>query len=346
MASTAQEQIFKPRFAFMLYPWLIWIFILAMFAFFPALFLPKALNLSTWFAIPIWILLTAIISICSYKWAKLQWQNYSVTLSPDVVTIKHGVISKNVSSFSYKEIQEVDLVQDFLSMILSASTLKISTMSFQSGFSGIIPGIRTKDAEYIKSIILSKKAKSTQKSTTKSKAVGVAGVKQTTCVSASEENVFTSAVLSRSLYYRLLALKAIITFISLVFIGLIATLSSIPFDILILLVYVGFGLVFSFGVQAIIASTFKFELRETQTILSYSIIFSNVKTSTPFSAIQDLTISQGPLEKLFSLYSLKVQSGARQVYSQNESGKAINAIPALTFKEAQRLRAELLKRMD
>lgn len=272
----------------------------------------------------------------------LYWKSYSIELTKDNIVIKHGVITKSISIFSYSEIQQVDLQRNVFSHLLGVADVQVYTMSFQSAIGGVIRGLPVKHAEWLRDFLSAKKPSA------KSKALKTIAGK--TVVQKASEVPFAVAELMRGKYYAKSFSLALFSFLVLVFlfvfvslaIGWVAALAFL--SLLFVFVFV-IGVAFLADVMRI--HTLKFQLFKNHAFLSYWMGLSSAQASMPFESIQDVSVSQGLFEKLFGLSTLTIQTGRRMAFVSNDDSyqQTITNVPALSQTEAQRLKNELLKRI-
>lgn len=88
-------------------------------------------------SIVITILLSFVFTFafCRY-WAKLYWKNYNFKLESDRITIKRGIIGKNIVNIPYERIQNVNVWRGILDRIYGLSTIKIETAGSSFPFTG------------------------------------------------------------------------------------------------------------------------------------------------------------------------------------------------------------------
>ncbi len=335
----------KPSFKFFLFESLFSGGLSAFFLFFFVFISWLAFFQTSGLAVLLLLLLAAgvVVIIASWYWAKLYWNSCSITFDKDSVTIRHGVIRKSISTFSYKEIEQVDTGQDLFSAIFSVSALNLYTMSLQSAIAGQIRGFSEKDAQYIKRIVLANKSSKSSKSASSALSAKSSAMPNASTVQRAEK-VLTAAVINYKKYGQ--GIWAIIGFILLIdLLAIVYLLISGAGEAIILVVFYGvFIIPFIFLVHLMQVTTTKFQIRSNEAIVSYSVLVSNSQASMPFASIQDVTVSQGLFERLLGLWSLKVQTGRRTTYSK-ENAQTVTSVPALSLEEANRLKNILLNKM-
>lgn len=285
------------------------------------------------------LFLLLLITLLPVIWNKLRWDNYFVILEKDAITIKSGVISKSVASFSYKEIEQVDQQEDFVSRILGVSNLNIYTMSASSAVAGTIIGLSKRDAEFIQSKVLSAKhgKVSVQKSSHK---VSVLKIER-------KGPVLASAKLSLPAYDKMVwrvfgsvaALLWLFTFVLLITVQFISG-EQLPFVVILGSIAFAFSFIPLLAIQQ--AHTMKFQIQRRQAFLFYEVIFNKFQASMPYAAIQDVTVTQSFYEKWFGLCTLVVQTGKRGHSSESQ---VFTMVPALSLQEAERLKKVILQKV-
>lgn len=158
--------------AFYLFWWsYFWIFLVVFFVigiFFSAIFVPffatsiaGLVNFAISFIASVILLSLALGAI----WARLMYNSYSFDIAKRHFNVNWGVIRKHSATIPYERIQNIDINRGIMARVLGLSEVWIQTAGISAGIyrygaarlsEGIIPGLKTKDAEKLRNGLLRK----------------------------------------------------------------------------------------------------------------------------------------------------------------------------------------------
>lgn len=315
--------------------------------------------------IPVALIITSFI-VCSliyfgitlpyslYVQAYIRRYHYSA--DDNFITIKKGVFAPAEIHVQYQKIQDVYVDQDILDRIMGLYDVHIASATVSSGIEAHIDGLDGTAAEGIKNLFLDKiRGVGTQAATMNSSAA-INSMPQQVPVHLTEDissrtypiagqwvfqgiigSLFSSAFLAfiLSIYTTSSSSNSESSLGSMVS-GVLGISSTSIWFIL-------FAIIFAAHVIWIFLwkSTYFFEFLP-EYILMRSGILSRSEVHVPYKAVQDVTVKQGIIERLFGLATVTIENAAQAQMVGRRLGKTGITVPGQTLEKANHL-AEVMR---
>lgn len=262
----------------------------------------------------------------------IAWYYYHANDS--FITIKKGVFMPTEIHVQYLKIQDVNVDQDLLDRILGIYDVHLASATFQSGIEAHIDGVGQKQAEALKEFLLGeitdKEGLSQSSQPTQKTEMPVATNRINTSF-LSTTNISSNTYPIEEKWMTVWILIACV-------VAAISLLINILLPIPILVGIIAFAKIYK--------KNYRFELRPEFIFLHTSVITTKEK-HVPYSAVQDVTVQQGLVDRIFGLSNVVILNAATTAVQTKRGMKFISdsvVIPGQLPAKAQEL-AEILKKI-
>jgi len=284
----------------------------------------------------LFIIALAGFVILDYLMLKNTWAQ----VREEGIFIGRGIIAKSRSMLLYSQIQDVKENESFIDMLIGTKSITVETMSNLSATAGSIPALSRKDADALRSAVLARILGKGRGGDAKAQGVGVQDAarmvpnpfKLQIGKIISAQFVIIAALAAVSF----MACAAVVVFLGLN-IGILAPVLAAFVAIAVLLL----GIVM-FG-SLMTGILYSYSVGEETIMIEYG-LFSKTRVQIPLSKVQQLTISQGAIERYAGIAHFIIDTGAMPtVAGSSKSPVVLNSIPLLLKDDAVKLRAFILK---
>lgn len=275
-----------------------------------------------WWVLVVGFLFLVFISFIYAWYLKVYIRRYYYDASQDFITIKKGVFAPTEIHVQWSKIQDVYVDQDILDRIMGLYDVHIASATASSGMEAHIDGVEKSAAEGLKNILLDKVSSNNPRSGVQqsvSQDVSAQAIPQTTKINLNEEvssNTYplTGKWLAVTLFSRLLGSFVYPGFIILIIYGQLEEISIFDNWPYVVLAWLALGVLTM--ITRIITlflwrSNYAFNFTEEHIYFREGIISISEK-HMPYSSIQDVTVHQGILERIFGLAKVKIENASPQ----------------------------------
>lgn len=273
--------------------------------------------------------MAGILICASLLWQYLVWKNYSFSVTPDSVKIKHGVIRKNDREIPLRRIQNVDITRNIVHRVLDIARANLETAG-GSTTEASFRYLETSDTRELQEEIRSRKQGETQERTDEE--------------SKEKEPIYeiTDKELAllgiASMDKRVLGGLFAILAISPAFLGGLMDSSSPGLTAGLTVIFTGFILVtwISSTISAIL-KFWGFKLHDRGESLEYERgLLNRSEGNVPKEKIQKLSFEENPVKRLLNYSTLKIETAGYSPTQSLEKG-AEAAIPLTKRSEVVQL---------
>ena len=268
------------------------------------------------------LVMLTIITALNAWYVRVYIREYYYDASENFITIKKGVFSPTEIHVQWQKIQDVYVDQDILDRIMGLYDVHIASATASSGIEAHIDGVSRESAEALKKIFLDKVSNTGASMTMPASMVNTNSVNNSSATNGvtlnlSEEIsnekypilgkwIFVSAV---TRFFSTLFTVAIFMFL---FLSSAKELTSSKNSIVIL-VYIGISVIAFIGnfIALIIWKknySYKFN---PENIYYKTGVLSISEKHMPYSSIQDVSVSQSFLERIFGLAKVNIENAAQ-----------------------------------
>lgn len=246
---------------------------------------------------------------------------YYYDLNEDFITIKKGVFAPTEIHVQYTKIQDVYVDQDILDRIMGLYDVHIASATVTSGMEAHIDGVNHESAEGLKNLLLSKiKTHATNSTTAQSNVQTSQPINLSQRISSAEYPIQGRWLLSMigksfgAIFLLLIissfqgVLKFMINESSPSSSGSDAQADFI--SITFLIGFIGLGAVINIIYWAVWKSNYYFEF-QPEYILERTQVISKSEKHVPYRSIQNVSVSQGLVERILSICTVTIENAAQ-----------------------------------
>lgn len=261
----------------------------------------------------------------------IAWYYYHANDS--FITIKKGVFMPAEIHVQYLKIQDVNVDQDLLDRILGIYDVHLASATFQSGIEAHIDGVGQEQAEALKEFLLGR--------ITEKERMGESSQStQKTGIPVVTNSINTSFLSTANISSATYPIEEKWMTMWIVIACVIAAISvlNIFLPIPVLIGIIAFAKVYK--------KNYRFEFRPEFIFLHTSVITTKEK-HLPYSAVQDVTVQQGLIDRIFGLANVVILNAATTAVQTKRGTRFISdsiVIPGQLPAKAQEL-AEILKKI-
>ncbi|MEK6958995.1 MAG: PH domain-containing protein [archaeon] len=259
-----------------------------------------------------------------------------IELQDEGIQVRAGIIVKSRSLFLYSKIQDVQVFQGLTDRILGLQSISIKTMTIGSAVGGIVPGLKTADAEHIKEFVLRKLNKNFVSGATSNNASFDQSV-------AAQETIDTMRLNPWPMHFFkpfVLSLLGLVP-VSIVLLAIGLIYLPVLFVAFLLIPISLFGAGVGFIKVFIQSIAFKYYVGKTRIEIERKFISMN-RNTLPIFKIQDVVIFRKFWNRIVGLSDINIETGELQIVSTKGSGQDEqyigNYIPLLASNDALELR--------
>lgn len=264
--------------------------------------------LDAWILHLIWISLGSFLVLFSgYAWyVKRYISNYRYDVGQDFIVIKKGEFAPTEIHVQYKKIQDVYVDQDILDRVMGIYDVHIASATASSGIEAHIDGVDGIVAKHLKEQILNRIRSISSNEITLEEQQLVHNWK-------NEISNVTYPISSRWIAYRVLSSFAYGILLSMAIFTLLITRLGISFltesFVMALILLFVFFVICHFAYTFFWKKYFSF-IFHPKHIVSSSGVISHQERYLSYTAIQDVSINQNFLEKIFGVANIFIQNAA------------------------------------
>jgi putative membrane protein len=291
------------------------------------------------------------IGLVLYAWyLRVYIRRYYYDAGDNFVTIKKGVFAPAEIHVMYQKIQDVYVDQDILDRIMGLYDVHIASATATSGMEAHIDGVNHDSAEGLKNLLLNRIQSG---GTTQAGAAAQAAAPQVPAMVTLSEDI---SIKTYPLSGRWMTQQIVMWFFSSIFVsGFITLYVSLPgknstasltddfgiswaptWLVIFIVVYI-FHIVYAF----LWRSTYSFSFLP-EYIQMKSGIISRSEVHVPYRAVQDVTVTQGVIERLFGLSTVNIENAAQAQMVGRKLNKTGVQIPGQTLEKANHI-AEVVR---
>ena len=280
--------------------------------------------------------LFVLFTIAYMVYLKFYIKNYFYSEDSDFITIKKGVFMPVEIHVQWQKIQDVYVDQDVLDRIFGLYDVHISSATSTSGIEAHIDGIEKQHAEGLKTLLLNRIKGGSQATKTEMQRAN-AEVKYTSTQKLSSQE-FPLKSKWVTIKYVFMPISSVIWSVIIYFVFTSKVKEPIPFEYMLIGMAILFLVILIWQIIrfTLWRSHYAFELKE-DSIYYKNGVFSIYQTNLPYSTIQDISVSQGIVDRMFGFYSVVVENAAGIGGPRGDkTGKSLNIV-SLNKSEADKL---------
>lgn len=271
------------------------------------------------------VLVSLIITTLLYAWyIKTYIKRYYYSGEEHFITIKKGVFAPTEIHVQWQKIQDVYVDQDILDRIMGLYDVHIASATATSGIEAHIDGIDQASAEGLKQFFLNKVSgvgKNNVQSNTPAQS-------QASTINLSEEISSNTYPLSGkwiavTLFSRLIGSFIFPALIVLIFFGKSKGFSFVDYWIYFVLGWLALGIItMMFRTVTLFLWKKNYAFNFTADNIYYREgVISMSEKHMPYSSIQDVSVKQGVIERLFGLAKVVIENAAQQQMIVGRNGR-------------------------
>lgn len=294
-------------------------------------------------------LLVWLVLVFLYAWyVKAYIRRYYYDANENFVTIKKGVFAPAEIHVQYSKIQDVYVDQDILDRIMGLYDVHIASATAASAIEAHIDGVEKVSSDGLKDLLLGK-IQGVSTSVSQTPTQGSASATPLAVHLTEEVSSKTYPIVGQWLF-----LQAIGSLVFALFVGgaivfyFIApgehsdtsTLTALGFSgnqvFVVWLILSLFVFIISFVYQVLWKDTFSFSFLPEYIVLQKGVI-ARQETHLPYRSVQDVAVSQGIIERMFGLATVRIENAAA---SQMVGKKMVSSglrMPGQTLEKANKL---------
>jgi len=321
------KKIVSKSFIFFVYSFIVSVFIGAAFYSFVLLnkgdFSSSSLLAKILLPISIFFLAEIVYSI----YVKIYIDRYYYDCGDNFITIKKGVFAPTEIHVQYQKIQDVYVDQDILDRIFGIYDVHIASATVTSGIEAHIDGVNPDVAEKLKNLILNKINNTDQKI-------------QPILQNNNQNGNFKLNEKISSKDYPITD-EWTVSSVIMVLIGTIiaAVISSFGVEtIAVIPIILMFSIIFVLIIGGILIwkKNYYFEFMEDYILLKTSIL-NKEENHLPYKSIQNVTLSQGVIDRLFGIATVIVENAASKGNGKNSFNNSTINIVGQPLKKAEHI---------
>ncbi len=294
-------------------------------------------------------LILYLVQVLPYAWyLKVYIKRYYYDANDSYVTIKKGVFAPTEIHVQYSKIQDVYVDQDILDRIMGLYDVHLATATVTSGIEAHIDGVDATAAAGLKQFLLQKlqAGNSGNMMSSAYQAAGPAAPTPNAPVNFTQELSSMTYPIGGAWY----AQQAVSwLFTSLLYSALLSFYAATK-DVISsaewMWVFIGLFLViylFHLVYMVLWKNTFSFNFLPDYIVTKQGII-SKRENHLPYRAIQDVTVSQGIIERLFGVATVRIENAAATQMVGNKVISSAVLLPGQPLAQAQNI-SEVLKQV-
>ncbi len=273
------------------------------------------------------LLVLVLIAVVQAIYIRAYINMYYYDCNDQFITIKKGVFTPKEIHVQYQKIQDVYVDQDLFDRIMGLYDVHIASATVTSGLEAHIDGVEQATAENIKNFLLEKirtggravHDSAPTQSSAKAESNTPTKVSFKGEISSKTYPISNMWLISASIgaFFSSLLITVVLTF----WFGGMLSEFGLPFEFLLVLVCGLFfiALIGSIGWYVVWKSNYYFEFTPDYILLKTGVI-SRQENHMPYTSIQNVTITQGIVERLFGLATVKIENASQQVVKQGKYG--------------------------
>lgn len=292
-------------------------------------------NLTAVLGIVGYFLVVLALHIGLYSWyIKVYIKRYYYDGEEHFITIKKGVFAPAEIHVQWQKIQDVYVDQDILDRIMGLYDVHIASATATSGIEAHIDGVDQAAAEGLKQFLLNKVSgagKNNVQSNVTAQPLNQTPPSQSqTTINLSEDISSNTYPLSGkwtavTLFSRLIGSFAFPAFIFLIFFGKSKDISIVDYWVYLVLGWIALGIL-TMIVRTVTLFLWKknYAFNFTPDHIYYKEgVISLSEKHMPYSSIQDVTVKQGVIERLFGLAKVVIENAAQQQMVVGRRGQQV-----------------------
>ncbi len=300
------------------------------------------------------VLLMVLLAIPLAILIKKEFDSQIYTLQSDGIHVRRGWLTPSETLIFYKNIQDINSTQDFLSLLVGLQTLTVKSMSYQSAISSRFSYLSAADAKFMHGMLTARIERhiKTAEGAARPKAANMPGSPEAK-IAGYTGQIRTNPYPNEFVLGQMVGISPIFVIAPiLIFMFVFIGLSSIGLGVQIALFIVA-----SIGIDLLFAAIAFVGAFISKSVYSYTLgpdgltiqtgLFSKYKRTIRYEKIQDIRLYCSFLESFVGLATIHVETGSRDfvVRSRSEALQALltERIPYLKLADAYALRAKLLE---
>jgi putative membrane protein len=277
----------------------------------------------------IFIVLTLIYAI----YFKAYINRYYYDCGEDFVTIKKNVFTPTEIHVQYQKIQDVYVDQDIIDRIFGLYDVHIASATITSGIEAHIDGVNAGIAESLKNLILSK-IKNGGNTVTNSQTMAQARESSVKFQSDKEVSSKTYPISKQWIYPATFNAIIFSLILALLFLGVVSKKHTVDPNLFFYAVILfAFFFFLSMWWKMVWKKNYHFEFTEDYILLKTGVL-SRSEKHVPYKSIQNITESQGILDRMFGLSDVTIenatsgsmQNGISLVWQQKTNADELTGI--------------------
>lgn len=266
----------------------------------------------------IFLAIFIILNIVYTFYFKAYINRYYYDCGEDFITIKKNVFTPTEIHVQYQKIQDVYVDQDIMDRIFGLYDVHIASATVTSGIEAHIDGVNTDVAESLKNIILSK-IKNGGNTVTNSQTTAQTGELSPKFQSDKEISSRTYPISKQWIYPATLNAIIFSLILALLFLGVVSKRHTVDPNLFFYAVILfAFFFFLSMWWKMVWKKNYHFEFTADYILLKTGVL-SRQEKHIPYKSIQNITESQGILDRMFSLSDVTIENAA--------SGAMQNGVP-------------------
>ncbi|MFM2331048.1 MAG: hypothetical protein RLZZ26_555 [Candidatus Parcubacteria bacterium] len=297
--------------------------------------------------IPFWIgaaciFLTVTVAVYA-AYMKAYIKRYFYDANDNYITIKKGVFAPAEIHVQYSKIQDVYVDQDIIDRIMGLYDVHLASATAASGMQAHIDGVEQAAAEGLKNFLLQKLqggGTSTPASVVSVPAPAVESVVLGKEVSSATYPIVGTWYAQQMIVWIFTSLLyTLVSFRLLVLFNPTPSFSYVLYSGLIVFVVI---YALHIGYMVLWRSSYFFNFLPDYIVIRQGVIAKN-ETHLPYRSVQDVTVSQGVIERLLNIATVRIENAAAMATGNQTSARAV-VIPGQPLAQANEI-SDAIKRV-